>query len=85
MAIADTLNELLTASGKTIYQVAQEYERLRDGEIKTYNRYYRTVEGIFNNPGRAQSENLFRVFQVFGVDAESAIAIAASQVKPSKA
>lgn len=68
---------------KTDYWVALQYALLKDGERpERPDKYLRAVQRIFANPETAQYGNLVLLFRVFGVDIETAIAIAASQAEP---
>lgn len=68
---------------RTLYWVALEYAKLKDGEIpERRDKYLRAVRRMLENPGASQLDNLKHLFKVFDVDIEAAIVIAASQAKP---
>jgi GIY-YIG catalytic domain len=75
--VPDTLKELRKCLNLSVRQVALEYGRIDAGpSLGLPDHYYPSVQKIFRNPGKAQFENVARVFAVMGIDVGEAIAAA---------
>lgn len=80
-ALKDTITVL--AQGHSLYKLSQAYGIAKDGHPpKRGDRYSSAIKRMIENPDAAQWESLRMLLKVLGVDAEAAIAIAASQVRP---
>jgi hypothetical protein len=79
------IDDLIAADGRNLNQLAIAYGIAKSGEKPDrQDKYRNTLLRIVEKPEAASWENLSRFLRVLGVDAETAIAIAASQVKSSK-
>jgi hypothetical protein len=79
------IDQLLAADGRNLNQLAIAYGIAKDGEKpQRQDKYRNTLLRIVENPDSSSWENLSRFLRVLGVDAETAIAIAASQIKSHK-
>jgi hypothetical protein len=76
------IDELVAADGRNLNQLAIAYGIDKEGQKpERQDRYRNTLLRIIDKPEAASWENLNRFLRVLGVNAEGAIAIAASQVK----
>lgn len=70
--------------GKTLYRLSQLYGTAKDGVPPARgDQYSSTIKRIIADPESAQWGSLRTLLGVLGIDAEAAIEIAASQVKPT--
>jgi hypothetical protein len=77
MTLKDTLQQL--RGDRSYYQIAQAYALAKDGEAPSRrDRYELTVRRAMEHPETAKWETLRLIFQAMGVDAETALAIAAA-------
>ncbi|NEQ29659.1 MAG: hypothetical protein F6K04_01460 [Leptolyngbya sp. SIO4C5] len=80
--LSDELKRL--QGNQSLYAIALEYARLKDGEIpsKRRDKYFNTIRLIIEQPDKAQLGNLLLLLKVLGVDGEAALLIATSQHQP---
>lgn len=82
--LKDTIAALAESQGITKYKIAKhlaEHKPNPEGSGRP-DRMNGTVARVMADPDKASWENVRLVLAALGVDAEAAIAIAASQVKP---
>ena len=79
MSLQDTLQSLVGDKG--VYEIARAYALAKDGKPPARSdKYALAVARVLENPDTAQWKTLKVLFETLGVDAEAAIAAAASQV-----
>lgn len=80
VGLKETIDSL--TQGKTLYQLSQAYGIAKDGHAPVRgDKYSSAIKRILEDPDAAKWESLRPLLAALGVDAETAIAIAASQVK----
>lgn len=79
-SLKDTIAAL--TQGKSLYSLSQVYGLAKDGAPpERGDQYSSAIKRIIADPDAAKWESLRPLLAALGVDAEAAIAIAASQVK----
>lgn len=84
--LKDTIAALAESQGVTVYKISKylaEHKANPTGSNRP-DRMNSTVRRVLDDPENASWENVRLVLAALGVDAEAAIAIAASQVKPKE-
>lgn len=84
--LRDTIADLAKNQKITNYQIAKHLAEHKPNPKNSGrpDRMNGTVARVFADPDKASWENVRLVLAALGVDAEAAIAIAASQVKPKE-
>lgn len=82
--LKDTIAALAESQGITTYKIAKHLAEAKPNPTGSSrpDRMNSTVRRVLDDPDAASWENVRLVLAALGVDAEAAIAIAASQVKP---
>ncbi len=84
--LKDTIAALAESQGISTYKIAKHLAEHKPSETGSGrpDRLSSTVNRVMADPDKASWENVRLVLAALGVDAEAAIAIAASQIKPQQ-